>query len=82
MATLSKEQIEQKLQKLQQLSEKVNALTKELVEAGAIKLSDEDLEKVDGGGNSNVLRTLISRFNDPKVTTTADHKKKNSNAFF
>ena len=50
MATLSKEQVEQKLQKLQQLSEEVNALTKELAEAGAINLSEEDLEKVDGGG--------------------------------
>ena len=50
MATLSKEQVEQKLQKLQQLSEEVNALTKELAEAGAINLSEEDLEKIDGGG--------------------------------
>ena len=49
MATLSKEQVEQKLQQLKQLTEQVNALTKELVEAGAIKLSEEDLEKVDGG---------------------------------
>ena len=49
MATLSKEQVEQKLQQLKQLTEQVNALTKELAEAGAIKLSEEDLEKVDGG---------------------------------
>ena len=79
MATLSKEQVEQKLQKLQQLSEKVNALTKELAEAGIFEMSEDELDQV-AGGNSKVLRTLISRFNDPKVTTTAD-RKKNSNAF-
>jgi bacteriocin-like protein len=49
MAILSKEQVEQKLQQLKQLSEQVNALTKELVEAGAIKLSDEELEEISGG---------------------------------
>ena len=49
MATLTKEQIEQKKQQLKQLAEEVNALTKELVEAGAIELSEEDLEKVAGG---------------------------------
>ena len=49
MATLTNEQIEQKMQQLQQLSEKIEALTKELVEAGAIELSDEDLENVAGG---------------------------------
>ena len=49
MAMLRKEQVEQKLQQLKQLTEEVNALTKELVEAGAIELSDEDLEKAAGG---------------------------------
>ena len=62
MATLTKEQIEQKLQQLKQLTEEVNALTKELAEAGAIKLSDEDLAKVDGGiskkiGDSTAQKT-------------------------
>ena len=49
MAALTKEQVEQKLQQLQLLAEEVSALTKELAEAGAIELSEEDLEKVDGG---------------------------------
>ena len=49
MATLTKEQIEQKMQQLKQLAGEVNALTKELAEAGVIKLSEEDLEKVSGG---------------------------------
>ena len=49
MATLTNEQIEQKKQELKQLAEEVNALTKELVEAGAIELSEEDLDKAAGG---------------------------------
>ena len=49
MAALTKEQVEQKLQQLKQLTEEVNALTRELAEAGAIELSDEDLEKATGG---------------------------------
>ena len=49
MATLTKEQVEQKLQQLKQLAEELKALTKELVEAGAIELSEEDLNHVTGG---------------------------------
>lgn len=80
MATLNKEQIEQKLQQLQQLAEEVNVLTKELAEAGAIELSEEDLDKVAGGrpvyeivgekgsctrpDTRRVIKTLLP---DPKV---------------
>ena len=49
MAALKKEQVEQKMQQLKQLSGEISALTKELAEAGVIKLSEEDLEKVAGG---------------------------------
>ena len=49
MATLTKEQVEQKLQQLKQLTEEANALTKELAEAGVLELSEEDLEQVAGG---------------------------------
>ena len=49
MATLTKEQVEQKMRQLQQLTEKVNAVAKELAEAGVIRLSETDLEKVTGG---------------------------------
>ena len=49
MAALTNEQVEQKLQQLKQLTEEVSALTKELVEAGAIELSEEDLEIATGG---------------------------------
>jgi type II secretory pathway component PulJ len=49
MATLTKEQVEQKMQQLKQLTDEMKALTKELAEAGAIELSEEDLENVSGG---------------------------------
>ena len=49
MATLTNEQIEQKKQQLKQLSEEINAISKELQEAGAWPLSDDDLDDVAGG---------------------------------
>ena len=49
MTTLTKEQVEQKLQQLKQLTEEVNAVAKELAEAGVIELSEEDLDKATGG---------------------------------
>ena len=49
MATLTKEQIEQKKQQLKQLAEQAKQLKDELVEAGAIELSDDDLDKAAGG---------------------------------
>ncbi len=48
-ATLTTEQIEQKKQQLKQLAEEVKALTDELAENGAIKLSDDDLDNAAGG---------------------------------
>lgn len=64
MATLTKEQVEQKKQQLKQLAEQMDALTKELVEAGAIELSEEDLEKVEGGFLST--RIIIFLENEQK----------------
>ena len=61
MAALTNEQIEQKLQQLKQLTEEVSALTKELVEAGAIEISEEDLEKVAGGRNKENPQAQISQ---------------------
>ena len=49
MATLTNEQIEQKKQHLKQLSEQINAIAKELQEAGAWPLSDDELNDVAGG---------------------------------
>ena len=49
MATLTNEQIEQKKQQLKQLSEEMNALVKELQEAGEWPLDEDDLDKAAGG---------------------------------
>ncbi len=50
MATLSAEQIEQKKQLLAEKAKQMKAIYDELVEAGAIELSDEELDGVAGGG--------------------------------
>ena len=49
MATLTNEQIEQKKQLLAEKMNEMKALYDELVEAGAIELSDDDLDKAAGG---------------------------------
>ena len=49
MANLTAEQIEQKKQQLKQLSEEMNAIVKELQEAGAWPLDEDDLDNAAGG---------------------------------
>ena len=49
MATLTNEQIEQKKQLLAEKMKEMKALYDELVEAGAIELSDDDLDNAAGG---------------------------------
>ena len=49
MATMTAEQIEQKKQQLKQLSEEMNAIVKELQEAGAWPLDENDLDQAAGG---------------------------------
>ena len=49
MATLTAEQIEQKKQLLEEKMKEMKALYDELVEAGAIELSDDDLDQAAGG---------------------------------
>ena len=46
---MTNQEIEQKKQQLKQLAEEVKQLHDELVEAGAIALSEEDLDKAAGG---------------------------------
>ncbi len=53
MATLTNEQIEQKKQQLKQLAEEINTIVKELQEAGAWPLSDDELDDVAGGFSIN-----------------------------
>ncbi len=50
MATLTAEQIEARKLQLKQLAREVRQLQEELAEAGAIELSDDDLEQAAGGG--------------------------------
>ena len=65
MATLTAEQIEQKKQQLKQLSEEMNAIIKELQEAGAWPIEEDELDKVAGG--------LISdQFPTPHITIHHD----------
>ena len=49
MATLTVEQIEQKKQLLAEKVKQMKAIYDELVEAGAIELTDEELDKAAGG---------------------------------
>ena len=49
MATLTNEQIEQKKQLLEEKMKEMKAIYDELVEAGAIELSDDDLDQAAGG---------------------------------
>ena len=49
MATMTAEQIEQKKQQLKQLSEEMNAIIKELQEAGEWPLDEADLDQAAGG---------------------------------
>lgn len=49
MATLTNEQIEAKKQQLKQLAEEVMGLKNELMEAGTTELSEDDLDKANGG---------------------------------
>ncbi len=46
---MTAEQIEQKKQRLKQLSEEMNAIVKELQEAGAWPLDEADLDNAAGG---------------------------------
>ena len=46
---MTQELIEQKKQQLKKLAEEIDALTKELVEAGAIEIPEEEINKATGG---------------------------------
>ena len=49
MATMTNEQIEQKKQLLEEKMKQMKAIYDELVEAGAIELSEDDLDNAAGG---------------------------------
>ena len=52
MATLTKEQIEAKMQQLKKLSEEMMAIRKVLEVAGAWPLDDDELDEASGGNMS------------------------------
>jgi len=52
---MKQQEIEAKKLQLKQLKEEANAIYKELVEVGAIELSDDDLAKATGGATWNEL---------------------------
>jgi hypothetical protein len=66
MATLTNEQIEQKKQRLHQLAEEAQAICKELVEAGAIELSEEELGQAAGGTNWLLMARAKERVKNAK----------------
>ena len=49
MATLTNEQIEAKKQQLKKLNEEMMTIRKELEEAGALPLDDDELDQASGG---------------------------------
>ena len=62
MATLSAEQIKHKKQLLVEKMKEINAIHQELVEAGAIELSEDDLDKAAGGAPSPWLSPTGHQF--------------------
>ena len=52
MATLTTEQIQEKKQLLAEKLKEMKAIYDELVEAGAIELSEEELDQIAGGGKT------------------------------
>ena len=61
MATLTNEQIEQKKQQLKQLSEEVDAIAKELQEAGALPLNEDELDEAAGGWGQGPVKLKLKR---------------------
>ena len=55
MATLTAAEIEQKKQLLEEKMKEMKAIYHELVEAGAIELSDDDLDQAAGGRRFSFL---------------------------
>lgn len=55
MASLTAEQIEQKKQQLKQLLQEAEAIHKELVDAGAIEISEDELSQIAGGVQASVI---------------------------
>ena len=62
MATLTNAQIEQKKQLLAEKMKEMKAIYDELAEAGAIEITDDDLENVAGGIPGLVSGSIFDKF--------------------
>ena len=62
MATLTNQQIEQKKQLLAEKMKEMKAIYNELADAGAIEISEEDLENVAGGIPGLVSGSIFDKF--------------------
>jgi hypothetical protein len=62
MATMTQAQIEQKKQLLAEKMKEMKAIYDELAEAGAIEISEEDLENVAGGIPGLVSGSIFDKF--------------------
>ena len=62
MAKLTNEQIEQKKQLLAEKMKAMKAIYDELAEAGAIEITDDDLENVAGGIPGLVSGSIFDKF--------------------
>ena len=60
MATMTAEQIEQKKQLLEEKVKQMKAIYDELVEAGAIEISEDDLDKAAGGARDSLSPEWIT----------------------
>ena len=70
MATITNEQIEQKKQLLAEKVKEMKTIFDELAEAGAIELSDEELDAIAGGGKvgdwfKGVWGKIVDAFTKP-----------------
>ena len=62
---MTQEQIEQKKQLLEEKMKEMKAIYDELVEAGVIELSEDDLDQAAGGAPPSYLQTTPTPFGRP-----------------
>lgn len=84
MATLTAEQIEPKKQLLAEKMKEAKTIYDELVDAGAIELSDDDLDQAAGGGLGNINPNLgggPNYFGGNVPLFGSEHPQRSSNTF-
>ena len=71
---MTNEQIEQKKQQLKQLSDEMNAIVKELQEAGEWPLDEDDLDKAAGGIRYADVWIAVQQPNRPDDSSADTYK--------